>query len=317
MDYGGENLDDLLERYKRKYEQALICAGDPPLFGPNAFPLQAVYEFVGLYETRYPERKGALANFFREVDAEFLEHMIKIKCMVYMLEEKAARKMAGFMKRKRGIFIKMFFEKNTAKGGAQAFFTHTFLGKPKIMYYEIASKSELKPPYKTFFHEFGHAIDNLSKRGFGYYSDTFKHSQKAGKKKLIYDSRLGAYSIGTTTGIYKKTIHEWACLDLENMLIQVAYDLMKKNITSMPDKRRYLSPASPPPDTISGSLLCNLWTYLVLGRGKESKWFVGPAFWQRGKRAIRRYLHRTERPLLSGCFGHPGIAKRPVWRNHE
>lgn len=246
MDYGGENLDDLLERYKRKYEQALICAGDPPLFGPNAFPLQAVYEFVGLYETRYPERKGALANFFREVDAEFLEHMIKIKCMVYMLEEKAARKMAGFMKRKRGIFIKMFFEKNTAKGGAQAFFTHTFLGKPKIMYYEIASKSELKPPYKTFFHEFGHAIDNLSKRGFGYYSDTFKHSQKAGKKNLIYDSRLGAYSIGTTTGIYKKTIHEWACLDLENMLIQVAYDLMKKNITSMPDKRRYLSPASTP-----------------------------------------------------------------------
>ncbi len=64
-----------------------------------------------------------------------------------------------------GIFIKMFFEKNTAKGGAQAFFTHTFLGKPKIMYYEIASKSELKPPYKTFFHEFGHAIDNLSKKG--------------------------------------------------------------------------------------------------------------------------------------------------------
>ena len=33
------------------------------------------------------------------------------------------------------------------------------------MYYEIASKSELKPPYKTFFHEFGHAIDNLSKKG--------------------------------------------------------------------------------------------------------------------------------------------------------
>lgn len=61
----------------------------------------------------------------------------------------------------------MFFEKNTAKGGAQAFFTHTFLGKPKIMYYEIASKSELNPPYKTFFHEFGHAIDNLSKKGAG------------------------------------------------------------------------------------------------------------------------------------------------------
>lgn len=43
MDYGEENLDDLLERYKRKYGQALICAGDPPLFGPNAFPLQVAY----------------------------------------------------------------------------------------------------------------------------------------------------------------------------------------------------------------------------------------------------------------------------------
>lgn len=234
VDSGQSHLDDLLKEYRDKYLTEIGNAVTVPLF--NSFSMQYVYEFVYLYEVRYPERERALVNFFRKVDDTLLEDILKIKCMTYMLEERTVRRMTELMGEKGGIFIEMFSGKNPAPDGSQAFFTTTFLGKPKIMYYDIASKRSDVPPYKTFFHEFGHAIDYISKTGSGYYTDDFTCMQTAYRKQLIYDSNVSDYHINTVIETNELSIHEWAEVDLENCLVQVAFELLKGKISSKSTK---------------------------------------------------------------------------------
>lgn len=230
VDNGQSHLDDLLKDYRTQYIADIGNAAATPLF--NAFRMQFVYEFVYLYEVRYPERERAMVNFFRCVeDNTLLEDILKIKCMTYMLEERVVRRMTELMGEKGGIFIKMFQDKNPDPDGADAFFTDTFFEGPKIMYYNVSNaRNNHKPPYKTFFHEFGHAIDSISQKGSGYYSDDFHYQQGANRKRLMYDSNIGDYHIEIIMESKDLTIHEWGEYDLENCLVQVAFELLKGTI---------------------------------------------------------------------------------------
>lgn len=190
------------------------------------FTMQMVHEFIYLHEIRYPERGRAFNYFFREVEDQFLDDMLKLKCMTYMLDDNVTRRMIELMRDSVEMHIEMFMNTNPT-GGANAYFTRTSTRKAKIMYYDVGGRGILIPPYKTFFHEFGHTIDNLADNGTDYYSIKFVSTQTVLEKKLEFDSNIPNYYVETLQQTYTKTIHEWAELDLGNYLVQLVFDCMQ------------------------------------------------------------------------------------------
>lgn len=181
--------------------------------------------FVSRYEIQHPERRDAFARFFGRTNPRLFLHIIHIKAMVYALDEEVLKKMLALMRSRRGIYMELFSEKNPKKNGASAYFGRDFWGRARIRYYEIEKKQQLNPPYKTFFHEFGHALDDLSQGGRRFYSDRFCCTQEAEKYCLDY-GKEGVYlkKIKVTE---TKTIHAWAVFDVENYLVKMAVGLLQ------------------------------------------------------------------------------------------
>lgn len=244
-------LDGRINEYKSKYEASFMACMNPDshsgriLFMDPEFSLGAACEFVRLYETRYPERGRAFDRFFQRVDPQLSEHMMKIRCMTYMLEEKTVVRMLGAMEKTRGIYMEMSLAPNPKKGGASAYFGRDMFYRPRIRYYEIEAKGRLAPPYKTFFHEFGHGFDDIQKWGRGFYSDRFSFTQKAEKKQLRYDKEKGRLVMDCPCAVYKKTIHQWMAFDVENHIIHTAYQLVSEGRKGR-SRQRYLSPGISP-----------------------------------------------------------------------
>lgn len=245
-----QDLDNQLATYKAVYTNSIMAclkSGDSSkrMFLATEFNMQTLYAFIDLYETKYPERKQSFLKFFRGTNNMFFEHMAKIKCMSYMLDEKVIAKMTEWMNKRNGIYIQFFPHANPAPHGASAYFGRDFWGRPRIMYYDIERKGQLNPPYKTFFHEFGHALDFLTVRGRGFLSDCFQHTMEVEDKQLCMDQL--AYPIGMQKikKMETKTIHEWAELDVQNAIIQTCMDLLQEKI-SVSSCKRYLSPAMTP-----------------------------------------------------------------------
>ena len=240
------DFTEQLKAYKTRYNKTLMaCLNSDHLsekmFLSGEFPMQVIYEFIELYEEKYPERKQAFKKFFRRNDNGFSHHMAKIKCMSYMLDEKTVVRMSELMNKRNGIYMQLFSESNPVPHGASAYFGRDFWGRPRIMYYEIDSKSRLHPPYKTFFHEFGHALDSLMVRGSGFLSDRFRCTKQAEYKELSYDHSVNQICVNRVKTVYTKTIHEWAELDVQNDIIQAAMDLFQGRISGN-SHRRYLNP---------------------------------------------------------------------------
>lgn len=181
--------------------------------------------FVSLYESRHPRDKAAFARFFRRTNPRFFLHIVCIKSMVYALDEAILGKMLALMRPWRGIYIELFSEKNPKKHGASAYFGRDFWGRARIRYYEIEKKQQLNPPYKTFFHEFGHALDDLSQRGRRFCSDRFRCTQEA-EKYCLNCTKDGIY-LEKRKVVETKTIHEWAVFDVENYLVRTAFRLFQ------------------------------------------------------------------------------------------
>lgn len=226
VDSGQGNLDNLLKEYKTEYDTAILSAINAKTSLFTTFTMQMINEFIYLYEIRYPERERAFYIFIKEVDDQFSEYIMKIKCMTYMLEDRVARKMTEIMGGSDDIHLEMFMNANPS-GGPNAYFIRESSEKSKIMYYDVINRGNSFPPYKSFFHEFGHAIDNLAEDGTGYYSVKFVSTQTVDEKQLKYNYQAKAYYVETQKNTYTKTIHQWTELDLRNYLAQLVYDCMK------------------------------------------------------------------------------------------
>lgn len=239
-------MGNQLNTYKINYKNDLMTClnsadSSAKMFHSTEFNMQMLYKFIDLYELEYPERKQAFFNFFRKTDNLFSAHIARIKCMSYMLDEKVVDKMAGLMKKRNGIYIQLFSHPNPDIHGASAYFGRDFWRRPRIMYYDIEGKSRLNPPYKTFFHEFGHALDALTAKGWGFLSDRFRFTNCAEGFEISKDPSSRQSVIRKVKKEHTKTIHEWAAFDVENCIIQTALDLFSAD-AAVKSRRSYLHP---------------------------------------------------------------------------
>ncbi len=243
--------DGLMREWKRRYEASfLTCMNSDAgschaLFMEPEFTMEMAARFVGWYETCYPERGKAFDWFFRKTDPQLSEPMGKLRCMTYMLDEAIVLRMTEAMKLPGGIYMEMSPDKNPRRGGASAYFGRDFFRRPRIRYYEIEAKGRLSPPYKTFFHEFGHGLDDMGKRGRGFYSDRFSFTQEAGQNRLRYDEEKGRLVMDSPCAMYSKTIHQWMAFDVENHIIRMAYERISEGGGGH-SRQRYLSPGIGP-----------------------------------------------------------------------
>jgi arsenate reductase-like glutaredoxin family protein len=194
----------------------------------EGFTAQQVYEYIYLYESRYPERERAFQNFFRKADIDlYLDDILKMKCMTYMLKnENITRKMLEYMGEEKGIYIKISDEPGTA------YYTSSLLEGRFINYPHIVEVRGYNPVYKTYFHEFGHSIDHAFGGKKGYYSETFRNTQKAEEYTLTFNEEIKKVEVLKKERVLNKTIHEWAEFDVRNCLIETACAILNIKSTN-------------------------------------------------------------------------------------
>lgn len=225
---GQGNLDALLKEYKEVYYIAYNNGIEDIENIFNNFTSQQVYEFVYLYEIRYPERERAFQNFFRKVNVNlYLDDILKMKCMTYMLKnENITKKMLEYMNEDNGIYINI-----NDKAGTACYLNPKFKVR-YIEYCHIGKSRGYNPAYKTYFHEFGHSIDDAFGGEKGFYSETFKCKQKAYEYSLTFNQDTKKLEVLKKEKLYTKTIHEWAELDVRNCLMNTACDVLSRKFTN-------------------------------------------------------------------------------------
>ena len=225
---GQGNLYALLKEYKDayyvSYNTGIITVKN--IF--ESFTAQQLYEYINLYEIRYPERERAFQNFFRKADIDlYLDDILKMKCMTYMLNnENITKKMLEYMGEDKGIYIKISDEPGTA------YYTSSLLEGRFINYPHIVEVRGYNPVYKTYFHEFGHSIDHAFGGKKGYYSETFRNTQKAEAYTLTFNEEIKKVEVLKKERVLKKTIHEWAELDIRNCVIETVCSKLNEKSTN-------------------------------------------------------------------------------------
>ena len=90
---GQGNLDALLKEYKDAYNVSYNTGIKTVKNIFESFTAQQAYEYIYLYEIRYPERERAFQNFFRKANVDlYLDDILKMKCMTYMLNNESITK---------------------------------------------------------------------------------------------------------------------------------------------------------------------------------------------------------------------------------
>lgn len=217
----------LLESHRNRF--AVLLAEEATAEKTKLFreiSLDSVRELVRWCEKMYPEREKAFTRFYQEADKRFEEHLLKIKYMVYLLDEPVAKAMIRLIERQKDFMFLVDDEEGSAR------FKRNAWGKSCICYKKISKTASYQPPYKTFFHEFGHAMDALIENKFpgkNFYSDRFVHAQQAEKKRVVQvDGKRLIMEKCREAGL--RTIHQWAEWDLENSLLQCSLDLLQGRI---------------------------------------------------------------------------------------
>ena len=225
---GQGNLDALLKEYKNAYFLAYNKGVKSKENIFDNFTFQQVYEYVYFYEIRYPERERAFQNFFRKADIDlYLDDILKIKCMTYMLKnENITKKMLEYMSENNGVYIKINDDPDTAV------YTYSLSEGRFINYTHIVETREYNPAYKTYFHEFGHSLDHAFGGGTKYYSEIFKYTQKAMEYNLIFNEETKKMEILKMERVFTKSIHEWAEFDVKNCVIGTVYEKLTEMSTN-------------------------------------------------------------------------------------
>jgi len=228
VDSGQMNLYMLLQNYRFDY-QALLqnsIKQKGSLDVLTAFTQARIDEYLYLYELYYPDRVRVFDRFAkREINSGiYLTEVNYFKFMTYMLvEDKYTKKIADVMRANRTLTLVINVSNTDANFNS---------GTKKLTMTNIKTNRTLLIPYKTFFHELGHAIDYYEASGNAWYSDSF----------LTEDVELIPYfSIHATnnTVLYRhttrranKTIHEWAESDVKNLVYRLGADAVNTSINA-------------------------------------------------------------------------------------
>lgn len=198
--------------------------------------------FVAAFEEENPRYRTAFRNFFYpEAEQEGnwntdQDHIQRIQYMIYMLEEPAREAMV------RAVENHPEFHMRAGMPGGAAFSA----GKRRRCWMDYGSldqASRYKPPYKTFFHEFGHGLDWFAGKKEGGFWGWFPFfwRRKGSLSRRFYSTQTAEICrleegpgqelvIRRQEKTCRKTIHQWALLDLENALNRCAYELLTGRI---------------------------------------------------------------------------------------
>lgn len=256
-DSGQMNLYQLIEDYRVDYnamlQNSIVSHSGSPTNNDGTYKVNGdvmAYirlhreEFLYLYELYYPDRKMMYDEFSKIPDAgKFLDYAKTLRFMTYMLpkDEHVTKILNLMVPGKYSLELdeiaqtapnyKALFQSNEEKG--------------KVVINNIEKVKDYVIPFKSFFHESGHAADYFAGPENEFLSTNFRYSSYELEAKttllgntivLIFDSK----------GKQAKTIHEWAESDVRNELYEVGVNFLNDpaNLQSYRatarDKQRYL-----------------------------------------------------------------------------
>ena len=201
-------------------------------------------EFLYLYELYYPDRKMVYDEFSKIPDAgQFVDYAKTLRFMTYMLpKDEHIIKILDMMI--PGKYSLELAEISSSAPNYNASFNPNE-GNGKTIINNVEKAKDYVIPFKSFFHESGHAADYFAGPGNKFLSTDFRYSSYGFEAKaeisgnmlvLAYDSK----------GMQAKTIHEWAENDVRNELYGMGVDFLNDPAhlqafqVTVQDKQKYL-----------------------------------------------------------------------------
>ncbi len=256
-DSGQMNLYQLIEDYRVDYnamlQNSIVSHAASPKDSNGAYKINIdvmAYiglhreEFLYLYELYYPDRKMLYDEFSKIPDAgQYLNYAKTLRFMTYMLpKDEHVIKILNLMV--PGKYSLEVNEIAQTDPNYNALFQSSE-EKGKVIINNIEKAKDYVIPFKSFFHESGHAADYFAGPENEFLSTNFRYSSYELEAKttlagntivLIHDSK----------GKQAKTIHEWAESDVRNELYEVGVNFLNDpanlhsyQVTAQ-DKQRYL-----------------------------------------------------------------------------
>ncbi len=256
-DSGQMNLYQLIEDYRVDYnamlQNSIVSHAASPKYNNRVFKVNIdvmAYiglhreEFLYLYELYYPDRKMLYDEFSRIPDGgPYLNYAKTLRFLTYILpKDEHVIKILNLMV--PGKCTLEVDEIAQTDPNYNAFFQHSE-EKGKVVINNIEEAKDYVIPFKSFFHELGHAADYFAGPEKEFLSKNCRYSSDELEAKttlagntivLIHDSK----------GKQAKTIHEWAESDVRNELYAAGVDFLNNpaNLQSYQataqDKQRYL-----------------------------------------------------------------------------
>ena len=202
-------------------------------------------EFLYLYELYYLDRKMVYDEFSKIPDAgQYSDYAKTLRFLTYMLpKDEHIKKILNIMV--PGVFSLKLDNIAPTAPNHNAFFSHSILRTGKIVINNVEKAKDYVIPFKSFFHELGHAIDFFADSGNKFFSIYFRYtSYEFIARTELSDSTIArAYD---SKGEQAKIIHEWAANDVRNELYEVGIDFLNDpaNLQSFQitaqDKQDYL-----------------------------------------------------------------------------
>ena len=225
VDSGQMNLYNLLQNYRYDYQALLQNSINQKgsLDVLNAFTQARIDEYLYLYELYYPDRVRVFDRFAkREINSGiYLTEVNYFKFMTYMLvEDKYTKKIADVMRANRTLTLVINVSNTDANFNS---------GTKKLTMTDIKTNRTLTIPYKTFFHELGHAIDYYEAFGNAWYSDSFLTEDVEWIPYFSIHATNNTVLYRHTTQKENKTIHQWAESDVKNLLYKVGANVVNTN----------------------------------------------------------------------------------------
>ena len=202
-------------------------------------------EFLYLYELYYLDRKMVYDEFNKIPDAgQYSDYAKTLRFLTYMLpKDEHIKKILNIMV--PGVFSLKLDNIAPTAPNHNAFFSHSILRTGKIVINNVEKAKDYVIPFKSFFHELGHAIDFFAGSGNKFFSMYFQYTSY----EFVTRTELSGSMLVRTydsKGEQAKTIHEWAENDVRNELYEVGIDFLNDpaNLQSFQitaqDKQDYL-----------------------------------------------------------------------------
>lgn len=182
-------------------------------------------ELLYLYGLYYPDRKRVYDEFSKTADVgKYPDDAKTIRFMTYMLpKDEHVIKILNIMVPER---YSLEFPTMPSTGSKhRALFRSMIDGTGKTVISDVDGTRGDMIPFKTFFHESGHAVDFFAAPGSGFFSTDFRYLSEASEATVEWSGDT-AILVYKSKGQQAKTIHGWAEYDVRNELYEVGVDLL-------------------------------------------------------------------------------------------